>query len=225
MTSKGSDLDGKLRRIAQRHPVDPRCVLLLVCPPVYRWRLRAAAYLPKFILCPLHLESDFVRSHLDRGISIERYWREVGQDAARMVHMIRKTRVQVVLNARWRDFAQLARSRYEIVFLVAHHPRNAELIEFADSVRHWSEVRSLLPQAGASSPNSFLLDVCSSSHWRDELRRRYPDMKTGGGPNEMNFLQSLKMIGLFAGSCDGKRSFEDAWSLAEAAYWNPGSEM
>jgi hypothetical protein len=130
---------------------------------------------------------------------------------------MRRTQVSVAVHAGRRDLKQAASGDAEVVILVAHHPEGSLQIELADGVCPWPDVESLLAGIGTGRA---LLVVCSSKQWRDDLRRRYPEMTAaGGGPHNMDFLEGLRVTALFANACDGRRTFEQAWSIAETAYW------
>jgi len=216
-----SELERKLARIEQTKPLDPRRVLIMVCPPISWWRVAAAALLPREILQNAGLDSDYIRQDLRDAPSasggLAKYWNGVGRKANKVVNEIRKTRVCLAVHAGWKDLVRAVKGGYEVVILVAHHPDDGERVELADGIRPWSEVEALLSGLGQGR---LLLNICSSKDWRDQIRLSYPDMASvGGGPHRMDFLEGLHMTALFANACDGERSFEEAWAVAETLYW------
>jgi hypothetical protein len=219
--NRESELLGALERISGAAPLDPARIAVLICPPVSRIRISAAAGLPAWMGRRFGFESDYLRNYTERHGDARQYWEEVGKPVLQTVALIRGTRARTILNARFRDLESVVADEPLVVFLVAHHIEETGEIEFSGSRRHWLDVQTVVARSSSGERSCFLLDICNSAKWREELRRAFPNLKPAGGVSQMNLPESLRMIALFLAKSDGRRSFEDAWALAESVYWNP----
>ncbi|HUB81858.1 MAG TPA: hypothetical protein VMB03_23830 [Bryobacteraceae bacterium] len=217
MSKEPNAIEEKLERLDREPSIDLRRVAVLICPPVSLWRCCCAAYLPMRILRPLSLASDYIRGPIDEtGASFWRYWKTIGRPAGKLLRLIENTPARLVRNAGWRDLMAAIRDRSQVIFLLAHHPDRTDSVEFSGEWREWEQTAARL---GELREGVCVLTLCHSVPWRDQLRARYPQVLAPGGPFEMNFAQSIRFIAFFLGSCDGKRTFSQAFARSETRYF------
>jgi hypothetical protein len=214
-----SELLASISKLQGTSPVDPARVTVLVCPPVSRLRVFAAALAPQWMRRALGLESYYINEYLKYRGTVGHYWTEAGRPVLRIVQLLRRTGTPPVLNARFEDLEKALAARPQVLFLFAHRC-GADEIEFAGSRRSWNEVASVIPPPRSGERPCLLLDICDSERWRNALREVFPQMKAAGGTSTMSLLDSLRMVGIFILKCDGTSTFEDAWSRAEYDYWS-----
>jgi hypothetical protein len=216
--NRDSDMLRSLARIAPAVVLDPARIAVLICPPVSRFRVYAAALLPLWLRGPLGLDSDYIHQYLKYLGPVSQYWATTGRPILHLVKLLRHTCAPPLLNAQFQDLRSTLTAHPQVLFLFAHH--SDQKIEFAGSRHSWPEVISAIPDPEPGERPCLLLDICNSENWRDALRLAFPQLRPAGGSSLMSLLDSLQMTGLFIGKCNGTRTFEEAWSLAEFDYWN-----
>lgn len=144
-----------------------------------------------------------------RSVTVEDYWREVGEPVDRTLQSIARGGVVIRRDASFDDFGALCRAPgVEALALVAHHVRrgDTDAAEFADGWRSFDDVARV-----AVSSRPLVLFLCDSAGWRDGLVRGAAQTDVAAGAAwKLPFRQSILFLSYWARACDGRRTFDES---------------
>ncbi len=190
---------------------------VLIAPPVHAWRVWAGFTAPRASLRLVGLDSDYLAGQRSETGGFRRYMRVVGRPALNATRAIRQTGAAVWTDARRPDVLEaFGRADLRAVFLVAHHVGDG--VELADGFLAVNEMQSMAARPNAEA-FAFVLIVCHSSAWRDDLRREMPAVLTFAMTQETPLHRALEFAAMWIAELDGRTRIDEAQQRALARYF------
>jgi hypothetical protein len=217
-------LEGTLARLRDRLTPKKSEAVLLVCVPTDPITFWANRKLPKNIRSAIGLHSDYAFQVSMRFNTHADYQRDVGEPFLTQLRLVSQLGAHVKLRVSFKCFErELDHRLNRVFFLIAHHAATG--IEFHDGSRAWLLVRNAIADRIRNDSAAFVLTVCHSDEWQNELETiRQQSGELGGAGWEMPLLESATFARLLISQLDGNRTLLDAQDKAIRLFWRPNGE-
>lgn len=199
-------------------------VVLLVCVPTDSITFWVNRRLPKEIRTAIGMNSDYAFQISMRFNTLSDYKRTVGDPFLAQLRLVSQLGAHVKRRVSFDSFKrELDNKQTMVFFLIAHHVSTG--IEFHDGPQAWIHVRNAIADRIQNDAAAFVLTVCHSGNWQNELVTiRKERGELGGAPWEMPLLESATFVRLIISQLDGKQSLLNAQDKAIRLFWRTNGE-